>query len=356
MEVLPFSRQEFLSVSRSEWVWNGQESWPNRREYLLGLMGGGFCLGASSLWGAVRGAEAVPRRLDGHSDNVYALVSDSQGRWLASISEDATVRIWDWAEGKLRHRLRGEDAFYDAVVIPIEGHLLVSDGGGRLHRFDPVTGRALHRWKSHDDPIYALALSSDGQLLAAGGGEHDPVCRLWSLSGGPCLRTLEGHGDALYGLAFSPDGRWLASASADRTVRLWNPTTGQLRAVLKHDNYVYRCRFAPRQPILATACHDKRLRLWNVETGQCVATFTEAKGPLFTVAFSPDGRHLLAAGEDRKVRVYDWNQRQCLGVVAESKDVLYALGFTGGAEPMLATAGGDSRIHLFPWQPRQLRP
>jgi len=342
-------------VSRSERPCRGRESWPSRREYVLGLASG-VGLAVTGLWEAVRGAEAVPRRLEGHSDNIYALVSEPQGRWLASVSEDATIRIWDWPEGKLRHRLRGEDAFYDAVVDTASGHILACDGGGRLHRFDPTTGRVLRQWKSHNDPVYALGLSGDGQLLAAGGGEHDPVCRLWSLANGQCLRTLEGHGDALYGLAFSSDGRWLASASADHTVRIWSPASGQLRHVLQHDNYVYRCRFAPQSSLLATACHDKRLRLWNVETGQCVATFTEAKGPLFAVAFSPDGRHLLAAGEDRKVRVYDLKQRECLGVVAESKDVLYALGFTVGAEPMLAAAGGDSRVHLVPWQPQRLRP
>lgn len=343
-------------MSRSEWAGGGRESGPSRRECLSGLVSGGLCLITPSLWGAVPAAGANPQRLDGHSDNVYALVSEPRGRWLASVSEDATVRIWDWPEGKTRHRLRGDDAFYDAVVTPTDGHILVSDGGGRLHCFEPVLGRTVRRWKSHDDPIYALAVSGDGQILAAGGGEDDPVCRLWPVSGGPCLRTLEGHRDALYGLAFSDDGRWLASASADRTVRIWNPGTGQLQGVLKHDNYVYRCRFVPRRPILATACHDKCLRLWNVESGECLATFTEAKGPLFAVAFSPDGRHLVAAGEDRKVRVYDWNRRHCLGVVAESKDVLYAVGFTGGADPMLAAAGGDSRIHLFSWQPPPLRP
>ncbi|MCS7271927.1 MAG: WD40 repeat domain-containing protein [Gemmataceae bacterium] len=291
----------------------------------------------------------VPRHLEGHSDNVYALQFDPQGRWLVSASEDATLRVWDWPAGKLRHRLRGEDAFYDLVFNPKDQHLFACDGGGRLHRVDPVAGRFLHSWKSHAAPVYALAVTSQARLLAAGGDEHDPLVRLWTLPDLRDSRTLKGHTDAIYGLAFSADGRWLASASADRTVRIWNPANGQLCHTLVHGNYVYRCRFAPGQPLLATACHDKRLRLWHVPTGQCLASFTEAKGPLFAVAFTADGQLLLAAGEDRHVRVYHVERRRLITTVNIAKDVVYALALATTTPTGLAIAGGESRISIYPW-------
>src|SRR5436853_1628031 len=41
------------------------------------------------------------------------------------------------------------------------------------------------------------------------------------------VRTLRGHTNWIGRIAWSPDGRMLASPSEDRTIRLWDTTTGE---------------------------------------------------------------------------------------------------------------------------------
>ena len=66
----------------------------------------------------------------------------------------------------------------------------------------------------------SVAWSPDGRMLASAGGSYRTV-RLWDPATGEQLAVLEGHTDYVSSVAWSPDGRTLASGSRDDTVRLW---------------------------------------------------------------------------------------------------------------------------------------
>ena len=71
-----------------------------------------------------------------------------------------------------------------------------------------------------------MAFSPDGRFCLS--GSSDKTLRLWDASTGQCVRTFEGHTEHVTSVAFSPDGRFCLSGSDDQaTLRLWDASTGQ---------------------------------------------------------------------------------------------------------------------------------
>ena len=141
-----------------------------------------------------------------------------------------------------------------------------------------------------------MAFSPDGRLLATAG---EKTVRLWNPATGERIRTLTGHTDSVWAVAFSPYGRLLATGSGDKTARLWNPATGERIVTLTgHTNSVGAVAFSPDGRLLATAVGtnaggDDTTWLWNPATGEHVRTLTGE-----AMAFSPDWRLLATVGSN----------------------------------------------------------
>jgi WD40 repeat protein len=113
-------------------------------------------------------------------------------------------------------------------------------------------------------------------------------------------------------VVFSPqDGRLIATTDKDVTVRLWDASTGDLRAELVHDSMIWSLAFSPDGKYLATGSLDRIARLWDTTSGQEVARFIH-EDSLVLVDFSPDGHYLATASEKGTVRLWFWQQEDLI--------------------------------------------
>ncbi|HEX5273424.1 MAG TPA: hypothetical protein VFW33_23165, partial [Gemmataceae bacterium] len=181
----------------------------------------------------------------------------------------------------------------------------------------------------HAGPVWALAYSPDGTLLASGG--HDRTIRLWGMRECRELVALRGHLNTITALAFSPDGSTLASVGNDRTIRLWDVPTG-----LSHP-------LGPRQ----------RWSLASVAFFPDGRSVTTAGGAITSVAVGPDGLVAAGSGYPRfpgrgTLTVWDVESRRATALL-EMTDMGHWRGHGPPQEPSVHL-GGSIRV-IKTWKP-----
>ena len=115
--------------------------------------------------------------------------------------------------------------------------------------YDRQTGQPRLKFEGSFGPIEDLVFSGDGRLLVCGG--DDGTVRIWNLVKGEKQATCIGHQTPVFAVAISSDGQTVASASADG-VKLWDPITGQELLTLSHEgHWATDVVFAPDSKMLA---------------------------------------------------------------------------------------------------------
>lgn len=98
--------------------------------------------------------------------------------------------------------------------------------------WDAATGRLVRTFLGHAGSVEAVALAPDGRRVVS--GDSLGGLKLWDAATGRLIHTFEGHTGFINSVSFSPDGRYVLSGSADRTARLWDAAKGGLIQTFRH--------------------------------------------------------------------------------------------------------------------------
>ncbi|WP_433272751.1 TIR domain-containing protein [Actinosynnema sp. CS-041913] len=195
----------------------------------------------------------------------------ADGGHLATLSGDNGhlnfLRTGDWAGNPVpAHESSPRSDTSPAVAISPDGRVLATVGSDTTLRFwdtttrqplgEPITGRVD---ADRAAKVPAIAFSPDGALFAAAG--HGGTVWLWDTAGRrPVGEPLRGHTGTVTTAAFSPDGELLATGSSDGTVRLWRMSLHHAMAapLAGHAGRVFAAAFSPDGRTLATGGDPRR--------------------------------------------------------------------------------------------------
>lgn len=250
-----------------------------------------------------------------HTTRIFRIATDAQQRYLATVSDDKTLRVWNLRTGTLLATLRppiddGNEGKLHAVAMSPDGeHIAIGgwtghhwDKANSIYVFHRSSGRMIKRVPGLPETIAYLAYSPDGRFLAATMlGKHGVnVYRTDSFS----LVGRDGeYSDSTYSAHFSRDHR-LVTGSDDGHVRLYQVSNFGVRLVarqrLTQGREAAVARFSPDGRKIAVGVYDlARVEVLDAQTLALLYTpdiTGLTRGNLIAVAWSADGNVLFAGG------------------------------------------------------------
>jgi WD40 repeat protein len=207
----------------------------------------------------------------------------------------------------------------------------------------------------HEQPVAGLAFrpGTAGRLLASAG--QDGEVRLWDAGTGRSLAVLRDHSDRVTCVAFSADGRVLASAGHDRTVRLYDLEGGEespqprSRPPLRADGPVWSVAFHPDGTTLAASAGPAgaaAVAVWNLKSTRLRKTLPGKVRAGSGLAYSPDGRWLAGCAADRTVVLWDAKTGKLHHALKGHRADVTGVAFAPEGRP-LASADVDGRVCLW---------
>uniref|UniRef100_A0A8C8YF93 TBL1X n=1 Tax=Prolemur simus TaxID=1328070 RepID=A0A8C8YF93_PROSS len=252
------------------------------------------------------GGHDVPSNKD-----VTSLDWNSDGTLLATGSYDGFARIWT-EDGNLASTLGQHKGPIFALKWNKKGNYILSAGVDKTTIiWDAHTGEAKQQFPFHSAPALDVDWQNNTTFASCSTDMCIHVCRLG------CdrpVKTFQGHTNEVNAIKWDPSGMLLASCSDDMTLKIWSMKQDTcVHDLQAHSKEIYTIKWSPTGPatsnpnsniMLASASFDSTVRLWDVERGVCIHTLTKHQEPVYSVAFSPDGKYLASGSFDKCVHIW----------------------------------------------------
>ncbi|KAB8236189.1 40S ribosomal RACK1 domain-containing protein [Aspergillus alliaceus] len=236
----------------------------------------------------------------------------------------------------LRGTLEGHNGWVTSLATSLENpNMLLSSSRDKtliiwnLTRDEQAYGYPKRSLEGHSHIVSDCVISSDGAYALS--ASWDKSLRLWELSTGETTRTFVGHTNDVLSVSFSADNRQIVSASRDRSIKLWN-TLGDCKFTITekgHTDWVSCVRFSPnpQNPVIVSAGWDKLVKVWELASCRLQTDHIGHSGYINTVTISPDGSLCASGGKDGTTMLWDLNESKHLYSL-HAGDEIHALVFS----------------------------
>ncbi|MBK1988130.1 WD40 repeat domain-containing protein [Sphaerospermopsis aphanizomenoides BCCUSP55] len=282
--------------------------------------------------------------LYGHSNYVFSIAVNPDGKTFVSGGADKNIKIWDLQTGEVLHNLTGHSNYVCSVAISADGQTLASSSYDK-------TFKLWHSLKSktfieHSGCVTSVAFNPDGQILCT--ASLDKTIKIWDLSTEKLMFTLNEHENYINCVVFTLDGQKLISSDADKTIKIWSVKQGvEIISILEHTDGINTLAVSPDGKTFASGSHDKTIKLWYLATAELIHTFDGHTDSVTSVAFSPDGKTLVSGSNDNTIKLWNLESQELITTLSEHSSTVHSVAFSVDGNKIIS-GSADNTIKI--WQ------
>lgn len=280
--------------------------------------------------------------LKGHGGPVKGIDAGTDGG-IATASFDNSVGVWRngaplWMEE--------HDAAVNAVVYLGEGRVVSGGDDYSLRYWDSATGET-RLLGQHQAKIIQLSRAPDGNHVAS--ASWDRTARVWALDGNGVSVEMAGHANTVNDVAFSPDGARLYTASSDGTIRIWDAATGEFkRRLIEHGFGINTLVMSEDESWLAYGAVDGGTRVVSLPEGEIMGDYTADRRPVLAMDYNTEADRIAIGDAHGYIMLIDTNAwRIADDFKATLSGPIWALAFSPDGQNIHA-GGLDNAMYSWP--------
>ncbi|TAE54984.1 MAG: WD40 repeat domain-containing protein [Nostocales cyanobacterium] len=281
--------------------------------------------------------------LYGHSNYVFAVAVNPQGKTFISGSADKTVKVWDIETGENLNTFTGHSNFVCAVAYSHDGSVVSS--GSYDKTFKLWHDSQSKTFIEHSGCVTSIAFSSNGEFFAT--SSMDKTIKVWNAKEEKLIYSITDHRNYINAIAFTKYGDKLISCDGDKTIKIWNVKEGtEILSINEHSDVINTIAISPDDQVFATGSHDKTVKLWYISTGELIYTFTGHTDAVTSLDFSPDGKTLASGSNDNTIKIWHLYTKELINTLSEHSSTVHSVAFSVDGNKIIS-GSGDNTIKIW---------